>query len=79
MITCRDVTERLLDLELGELPEDEARAVRAHQAACPRCAAFAHGYAAVPALVREALESAITPELQARLDAAVREALRDAG
>lgn len=76
---CEDVTEVLLDYELGELDEAAGARVRTHLEACPKCRAFTKTYTAVQDLVHEALAVELSPELQAELDAALLAAIRQTG
>lgn len=75
MLTCEQLTDLLLDRELGELAPGVVAEMEAHDAVCPNCVAFARTYGAVPAMVRDALTMQVTDELQAELDAAVLGAL----
>ena len=75
MLTCAQITDLLLDYELGDLSSEEAAAVDAHHAVCPTCVAFARTYRAVPAMVHDALAVRVSDALQAELDATVLAAL----
>lgn len=76
---CEDITEVLLEVELGELDEDAAARVHAHLESCPKCQAFAKTYTAVQDMVKESLAVEVSEALQAELDAALLDAIRKTG
>ena len=59
--TCRDGAEKLMDYMEGVLDESLRRAIDEHLAGCARCRAFVKSYASVPAVLREATRTELTP------------------
>ena len=59
--TCRQGAERLMDYMEGVLDEALRRAIDEHLAGCGRCQAFVKSYASVPAILREATRTELTP------------------
>ena len=54
--TCREVRERLTELDEGAVPWWEALALRFHLLMCSACSRFQLGLRALPALARRLLE-----------------------
>lgn len=76
-MTCRDVREHLRDLSRGHLPAELAANVRAHLVACPACSQVLRAEEQFSALVRgHAPRFTAPPALQARIQAALRDAER---
>lgn len=59
--TCREGTEHLMDHMEGVLDEEHRRTIDEHVAGCGRCQAFVKSYASVPAILREATRTELTP------------------
>lgn len=76
---CEDITEVLLEYELGELDDSAAARVHAHLETCPKCQAFTKTYTAVQDMVKGALAVEVSESLQAELDAALLDAIRETG
>lgn len=77
MLTCAEVTDLLLDLELGALPTELRVEVELHREGCEQCTHFMSTYQAVGPLVRGALEVPLPDRLQAELERSVMEALAE--
>lgn len=70
MMTCANLTDLLLDYELGELESAVLGEVEEHLGLCPTCQIFAITYHAVGPLVQRAFEIPVDDALQAELEAA---------
>lgn len=79
MLSCAEVFDLFKDQDVADLPEDLRRQVQEHLDVCPDCAMLVASVHAVAPMVRQALELEVTDELQAELDAAVMDALRQVG
>lgn len=76
MMTCLDVEQRLVALVTDTLPADVARAVEAHAAGCPACAATIAAERRVEAQLRSALRVEVPADLVATLQAGLPRAPR---
>jgi hypothetical protein len=72
---CCDVTERLLDLMLGEVEPEEAARLDEHIRYCSCCGPFVRTYGQVEGLVKIALSSGLQDEQVADIEAQVMAAL----
>ena len=61
MITCRELTEFLVDYLAGELDEQRAEIVRKHLAVCPDCANYLESYRRSIALSQAAMLESDAP------------------
>jgi anti-sigma factor (TIGR02949 family) len=67
MFTCKESIDLLLNFLDGEMPEEEAKHLEEHLAACPPCVDFLRTYRATPVLCRRALQKQMPRELSDRL------------
>jgi anti-sigma factor RsiW len=72
-MTCAIGVDRLMDYLEDVLPLEVRAAVDAHVDGCPRCAAFIASYCETPRVIRQATESALSPERRSALLAFLRE------
>jgi hypothetical protein len=72
---CCDVTERLLDLMLGEVEPEEAARLEDHIRYCTCCGPFVRTYGKVEGLVKIALGGGVEEAVVADLEAEVMAAL----
>jgi anti-sigma factor RsiW len=73
MMTCRELTELLLDFVSGELPKDKMEHIQAHLNVCPPCLAIMNTYRLTIQLTRRLPCSPLPPPCEQRLRAAVAE------
>ncbi|HYR56552.1 MAG TPA: zf-HC2 domain-containing protein [Myxococcaceae bacterium] len=76
MFTCKESVDLLLRFLDGEMPEEEARHLEEHLAACPPCVDFLRTYQATPTLCRRALREQMPQELADRLTQFLRQKCR---
>jgi len=69
MITCRELTELLIDYVAGELPADKKHLLELHLSFCPPCVTYLETYEITIKLTRQLPPAALPPELVARLRA----------
>lgn len=67
MFTCKESIDLLLDYLDGDMPEEQARHLEEHLAACPPCIDFLRTYRATPDICRRALQKQMPQELSERL------------
>ena len=67
MFTCKESIDLLLDYLDGDMPEEQARHLEEHLAACPPCIDFLRTYRATPGICRRALQKQMPQELSERL------------
>jgi len=75
-IACASGVDLLMDYLEGVLSADLRMALDAHVAGCPRCVAFIASYRETPRILREATAIALPADLQASLQAFLREQRR---
>jgi anti-sigma factor (TIGR02949 family) len=76
MFTCKESVDLLLRFLDGEMPEEEARDLEEHLAACPPCVDFLRTYRATPTLCKRALRAQMPEELAHRLTEFLRQKCR---
>jgi anti-sigma factor (TIGR02949 family) len=67
MFTCKESIDLLLDYLDGDMPEEQARHLEEHLAACPPCIDFLRTYRATPGICQRALQKQMPQELSERL------------
>ena len=72
-IVCVTGVELLMDYLDGALSDEVSRALEAHVASCPRCTAFVDSYRQTPRILRDATAAALPPDLEASLQAFLRD------
>ena len=72
-LACSSGVDLLMDYLEGVLPADLQAALAEHVLGCPRCAAFVDSYRATPRLLREATLATMPGDLEASLQAFLRE------
>jgi anti-sigma factor RsiW len=72
-IACMSGVDLLNDYLEGVLPPDTHAALETHVAGCARCAAFVMSYRETPRILREATAATLPPDLEASLQAFLRE------
>jgi anti-sigma factor RsiW len=71
MMTCRVMTQLLIDFVSGELPPEHHAQVEQHLQACPPCVAYLQTYQHTIRLARQLPCEPLPPELDQRLRAAL--------
>jgi anti-sigma factor RsiW len=71
-MTCRELTELLIDYIQGELDADLCEHICRHLSACPPCETFVATYRITIQLTRRLPAAPMPPELAARLQEAMR-------
>jgi len=71
MITCRDLSELLIDVVSGELPPEYREQVEQHLRLCPPCVAYLQTYQTTIRLTRQLPCEPPPPEVAERLRAAL--------
>lgn len=71
-IACVSGVELLMDYLEGVLAADVRKALDAHVAGCPRCAAFVASYRDTPRILRQATATALPADIEASLKAFLR-------
>ncbi len=66
-LTCDQCAELLCDYLEGRLAPDVLGALEQHVASCPRCAALARDYRAIPGFVRGATDVRMPHDVEVRL------------
>lgn len=66
-VTCREITELLVDYVDGSLPSEECQRLEAHLCGCRTCDHFLQSYRVTILLTRRLPCEALPPELTARL------------
>lgn len=81
MITCRQLTDFLIDYFEGQLPEEEHRRFQEHLDACGDCADYLHSYRQTVELTRDLCGDSeqLPPEVPDDLVTAILEAQRGGG
>jgi hypothetical protein len=70
-MTCRELTELLIDYVVDELPDHQVEQVRLHLALCSHCVCYVETYELTIKMTRRLPAAAPPPELLERLRAAV--------
>jgi anti-sigma factor RsiW len=73
MMTCRELTELLIDFVSGELAPEHMEQIREHLAWCPPCVTFVETYQLTIRLTRQLPPVPVPPGLECRLRAALAE------
>jgi anti-sigma factor RsiW len=73
MMTCRELTELLLDFVAGELAEDKIQQIRDHLEDCPPCVTIVETYRLTIHVTRQLPCQPLPPLCEQRLRAAVAE------
>ena len=74
-MTCRELTELLLEYIQGELDPDLREHISRHLSLCPPCEAYVDTYRITIQLTRRLPAAPMPPELAERLEDALREVL----
>jgi len=72
-MTCRELTELLIDYIQGDLDAELCEHISRHLSACPPCEAFVATYRITVQLTRRLPAAPMPPELAERLQKAMRE------
>jgi anti-sigma factor RsiW len=72
-MTCRELTELLLEYIQGELDPDLCEHIHRHLSLCPPCEAYVETYRITIQLTRRLPAAPMPPELAERLEDALRE------
>lgn len=78
MITCRELSELLLDLTGGELPPHQAQQVEQHLGQCRHCVVYVDTYRITVSMVRKLHRPPLPPRLIAKLQAIFTKSSRQA-
>jgi anti-sigma factor RsiW len=73
MITCRQLTEVLLEYVSGELPPEQCDHIRRHLCECPPCVAYLETYQLTMKLTRQLPAAPVPPQLLDRVRAALQQ------
>ena len=77
MITCRVLTELLIDFVSNELPPEHRAHVEQHLSRCPPCVAYLESYQLTIKMTRQLPAAPLPEELAKRLRAALEEIRRE--
>jgi anti-sigma factor RsiW len=72
-IVCMTGVELLMDYLDDVLPDEVRAAIEEHVTSCPRCTAFVESYRQTPRILRDATAAALPADLEASLQAFLRE------
>jgi predicted anti-sigma-YlaC factor YlaD len=73
MMTCRELTELLLDFVSGDLPQEKIEHIQDHLNDCPPCVAILNTYRLTIQMTRRLPCSPLPPTCEQRLRAVVAE------
>jgi len=76
MMTCRELTELLLDFVSGELAEEQVQRIKEHLDGCPPCYFILKSYHITIQLTRQLPCHSLPPPCEQRLRAAIAEQWR---
>jgi len=77
MITCRELTEFLIDFVSDELPLEHRAHIEQHLKRCPPCVAYLESYQLTIKMTRQLPAAPLPEELAKRLRAALEEIRRE--
>jgi anti-sigma factor RsiW len=67
MMTCRDLTDLLLEIAAGELLPEQRDHVEEHLRVCPSCVAYVESYRLTIHLAQQLPRAPVPPQLMQRL------------
>jgi predicted anti-sigma-YlaC factor YlaD len=73
MMTCRELTELLLDFVSGELTQEDVQRIKDHLKVCPPCVVILNTYRLTIQLTRQLPPQPMPPPCEQRLLAAISE------
>ncbi len=79
MMTCRELTELLIDFVSGELQPEHRERVEQHLKRCPPCVAYLKTYELTIQLTRRLPCQPLPPQLKERLQVALQEIRKEPG